>query len=76
MGIVLESLTLVILVVGLLGVLSLWFYYDKKDKALYDNVRRYSVFHCIRCDKVYKGRFGEEASFCKTCGHKNIRMKF
>ena len=56
--------------------LALWFYYDRRDHALYETERRKTVFHCIRCDKLYTVKRGTELSPCPRCGHENTRLKF
>jgi hypothetical protein len=63
-----------LLTVGLIGVL--WFYYDRRDRALYDVQRRKISFHCIRCDHLYTELAGTETAKCPKCGHVNTRLKF
>ena len=55
---------------------GLWFYYDRRDKRLYDLERRKVNFHCIRCDTLYTEKAGTETAPCPKCGHQNIRLKF
>lgn len=61
-------------VIGLF--LVLWFYYDRRDRALYDAGRRKITFHCIRCDHLYTQPAGTETAPCPKCGHANVRLKF
>ncbi len=71
--------TLDVLLYGLVvfgGVGALWFYYDRRDRALYDDQRRKITFHCIRCDTLYTEKAGTETAPCPKCGHQNIRLKF
>lgn len=71
--------TLDVLLYGLVvfgGVGALWFYYDRRDRALYDDERRKITFHCIRCDTLYTEKAGTETAPCPKCGHPNIRLKF
>lgn len=71
--------TLAILLYGglALGVVAgLWFYYDRRDHALYDAARRKITFHCIRCDHLYTQPAGTETAACPRCGHENARLKF
>jgi hypothetical protein len=57
-------------------VLGLWFYYDLRDRSLYDTERRKAIFHCIRCDKLYTARAGTETCPCPRCGFRNQRLTF
>lgn len=61
-------------VIGLFVVL--WFFYDRRDRALYDAGRRKITFHCIRCDHLYTQPAGTETAPCPKCGHVNVRLKF
>lgn len=61
-------------VIGLF--LVLWFYYDRRDRALYDTGRRKISFHCIRCDHLYTQPAGTDAAPCPKCSHVNVRLKF
>ncbi len=55
---------------------ALWFYYDRRDHALYEVERRRFTFHCIRCDKLYTVKRGAEVAPCPRCGYQNTRLKF
>ena len=57
-------------------VFGLSFYYDMRDRKLYEAQRRQSIFHCIRCDKLYGARAGTDACECPRCGFKNGRLTF
>ena len=63
-----------LLVLGVFG--FLWFYYDRRDRALYDHKRRKITFHCIRCDHLYTEKAGTDTAKCPKCGHPNTRLKF
>jgi len=63
-----------LVVIGLFVVL--WAYYDRRDRQLYDAVRRKITFHCIRCDHLYTQPVGTETADCPRCGHGNVRLKF
>lgn len=56
--------------------LGLWLYYDRRDHARFEQERRRTVFHCIRCDRIYEARAGTELCRCPACGHENSRLKF
>jgi ribosomal protein L37AE/L43A len=73
------DLTLDVILYGLLVLGSfgfLWFYYDRRDRALYDAQRRKITFHCIRCDHLYTEKAGTGVAPCPKCGHPNTRLKF
>ena len=55
---------------------GLWFYYDRRDKHLYDLERRKVNFHCIRCDKLYTAKAGTELCECPRCHFQNQRLTF
>ena len=78
-GIAPPSFTLDVLLYGLCVIglfLVLWFYYDRRDRALYDTGRRKISFHCIRCEHLYTQPAGIETAPCPKCGHVNVRLKF
>ena len=51
-------------------------YYDRRDRLLYDHRRYRTVFYCIRCGKIYSRSRKREISVCPHCGFENTRMKF
>jgi hypothetical protein len=57
-------------------VFGLSFYYDWRDRNLYESQRRQTIFHCIRCDKLYAARSGTETCECPRCQFKNARLTF
>lgn len=69
-----EILLYGLLVLGVFGVL--WFFYERRDRALYDAGRRKITFHCIRCDHLYTRPAGIETAPCPKCSHVNTRLKF
>lgn len=62
--------------VGLLFFVSLWSYYDRRDKHYYDRQRLRHVHHCIKCGKLYCSGESERASPCPQCGFANQRLHF
>jgi len=62
------------LVLGMFA--ALWFYYDRRDRELYDAQRRKISFHCIRCNHLYTQKAGTDSAPCPKCGHANVRLKF
>jgi len=56
--------------------LATWLYYDRRDHALFEQERRKTTFHCIRCDRLYTAAAGAELGRCPRCGHENSRLRF
>ena len=57
-------------------IFGLWYYYDLRDRGLYDSERRKTIFHCIRCEKLYDAKAGTETCPCPRCGFRNERLRF
>ncbi len=55
---------------------GLWGYADRRDRALYDGLRRKISFHCVRCNHLYTRPAGTATAACPRCGHQNARLKF
>jgi ribosomal protein L37AE/L43A len=67
----------VVYCLGLAGFfLSLWIYYDRRDHARFEAERRKTIFHCVRCDRVYSLRGAHDAGECPHCGFTNGRLRF
>ena len=56
--------------------LVLWLYYDHRDHKRFEQERRRSTFHCIRCDQLYSGESGAQLAKCPNCGYENSRLRF
>jgi uncharacterized paraquat-inducible protein A len=56
--------------------LVLWLYYDRRDHARFERERRRTVFHCIRCDRIYEAPARTELCHCPRCDHENARLRF
>ena len=61
---------------GLVLLLALWGYYDRRDRQLYDATRRKTTFHCLKCSHVYTSVGSQDLCPCPRCGHPNPRMQF
>ena len=57
-------------------VFGLWLYYDRRDRSLYELQRRRTIFHCIKCDKLYTAQAGTETCACPRCAFRNARLTF
>jgi hypothetical protein len=56
--------------------LGLWFFYDRRDYALFEHARRKSTFCCVRCNRVYGAAGRPEVCKCPQCAHENARLRF
>ncbi len=56
--------------------LGLWLWYDRRDHRNFEQQRRKTTFHCIRCDELYTAPVGTELAKCPHCGHENSRLRF
>ena len=72
----LEVMILVYLAIGFSGIGGLWYFYDRRDKQLYQAQRSRVIFHCIKCGNLYARRKGTEVAPCNKCDFKNPRLKF
>ncbi|MEX2382518.1 MAG: hydrogenase nickel incorporation protein HypA [Opitutales bacterium] len=62
---------------GAVGIiLTLWFYFDLRDRNVYEGERKKNIYHCIKCDKIYTDKPKQETAPCPRCGYRNIRLKF
>jgi rubredoxin len=61
---------------GLVVVFGLWFYYDWRDKNIYQEVRSQMIFHCVKCGHIYTASRGKEVATCPQCGFENNKLKF
>ncbi len=61
---------------GLLIIMGLHFYYDRRQAELCDRERSQAIFHCIRCGHIYTDRQEKEVSSCTQCSFENSRLKF
>lgn len=57
-------------------IVGLWIYYDLRDNNLYEAERKRTIFHCVKCDKIYTKKQGTEVGACPRCGFKNARLKY
>ncbi len=64
------------LMVGIGFILLLWVYYDFRDKQFYQWERSKTVFHCIKCGKIYADKMGGKQSRCPSCQFKNAPLQF
>ena len=71
------SAALLLAVAGGVALLSgLWVYYDRRDRRFYDQTRRKTTFHCLKCSHVYTSVEQHDLCPCPRCGHPNPRLHF
>ncbi len=61
---------------GLSLVIGLWFYYDWRDRSLYELERFPVLFHCIKCDSIYTAKRESDLVACPHCRFENSRLIF
>ena len=60
-----------------IGIIALlWAYFDYRDKHFYQSERAKTVFHCIKCGKIYADKVGVKQSHCPSCQFKNTRLQY
>ncbi|MBC2603302.1 hydrogenase nickel incorporation protein HypA [Puniceicoccus vermicola] len=60
---------------GVVLIFALWIYYDRMGVRRHDRLNQ-TVFHCVRCGKLY-GVHGEvKQAECPDCNLKNIPLRF
>jgi hypothetical protein len=71
-----SSFIVLYLSVGLAIVLGLWIYYEQRDQRIYDRERSQSLFHCLKCGRLYSAPRFEQAVCCPGCNFENSKLKF
>ncbi len=56
--------------------LSLWIYYDRRDHARFEAEHRRTIFHCVKCDRVYTKRGDHLEANCPHCQFENGHLRF
>ena len=65
----------VFVTIGMVFIFALWIYYDRMGVRRRDRLNQ-TVFHCVRCGKLY-GVHGEvKKASCPKCGLENIPLRF
>lgn len=64
------------LMMGIGLVFGLWVYYDFRDKNIYQAERAKSVFHCVKCGKIYADKTGVKQSNCPRCQFRNTHLQY
>lgn len=61
---------------GFFLVFGLWFFYDRRDRSLYDRERDQHAYHCTRCGALYSGHSPDGMATCPQCEFRNVRLRF
>jgi hypothetical protein len=62
--------------IGLVLVFGLWFYYDQRDQRAYEQDRAQSLFHCLKCGRLYSAPRANIIARCPNCDFENSKLKF
>jgi len=65
-----------IITIGVVLVMGLWVYYDRRDQHVYEHERSQSLFHCLKCGRVYSAPRSNHSANCPDCGFENSKLKF
>ena len=71
-----ELSVLIYLCIGITTIFGLWFFYDRRDKRLYEAERIRVVFHCLKCGQLFTEKKETEVARCTRCGYENSRIRF
>jgi hypothetical protein len=71
-----ETFAAVLLAAGMAILFALWIFYEWREASFYDNLARVSVFHCVKCGRVYSAPNRAGIAPCTNCGFANSRLKF
>ncbi len=72
----LSSLVLLYVSGGLVLMMGLWTYYDERDRRVYEQERAQSLFHCLKCGRLYSAPRHLREVACPGCGFENSKLKF
>ncbi len=62
--------------IGIALVAGLWFYYDRRDQRIYEQERAQSLFHCLKCGRLYSAPRRDPTALCPNCHFENSKLKF
>jgi len=72
----LDIIFLFLLTAGIVFLIGLWIYYDRRDSQRETEGRHDVIYHCIKCGHIYTGVHGSEECDCPKCGFCNGRLQF
>jgi predicted RNA-binding Zn-ribbon protein involved in translation (DUF1610 family) len=64
------------LTIGMALVFGAWIYYERRDQIIYEQERAQSLFHCLKCGRLYSAPRSAPMANCPDCGFENSRLKF
>ena len=62
--------------IGIALLAALWIYYDRRDQRIYERERAQSLFHCLKCGRLYSAPRCDPIAACPACGFENSKLKF
>ena len=71
-----EIFFLILILIGLVFLMFLWFYYDRRQKQFLRGEQIQKAFHCLKCNLLYSDKREVELSICPKCGYHNDRLQF
>jgi hypothetical protein len=72
----LSTFALLYVSAGLVLIFGLSAYYDQRDRRVYEQERAQSLFHCLKCGRLYSApRYLREVA-CPGCNFENSKLKF
>jgi uncharacterized paraquat-inducible protein A len=72
----LDIIFLFLLTAGIVLLMGLWIYYERRDGQRESEGRQDVIYHCIKCSQIYTGVRGSEECDCPKCGFCNGRLQF
>ncbi|HTB64552.1 MAG TPA: hydrogenase nickel incorporation protein HypA [Opitutales bacterium] len=71
-----SSFLLTGLTIGMALILGLGIYFDRRDQHIYEHERAQTLFHCLKCGRLYSAPRSAPMANCPDCGFENSRLKF
>jgi len=72
----LSSFVLLYVSGGLVLMLGLWVYYEERDRRIHETERAQSLFHCLKCGRLYSASRSLREAPCPGCAFENSKLKF
>lgn len=71
-----ETLAAFWVTTGIVVLLILWCYYDKRQRDFMRAEQMQTVFHCIKCKHIYSKKTAVGRCVCPKCGFENSQLQF
>ena len=66
----------IVIMAGLALGFGLWIYYEQRDQRAYEQERAQSLFHCLKCGRLYSAPRAQLSAPCPACHFENSKLKF